>query len=129
MPLTREALRLAHGELTGQIIDSFYTVYNELGEGFVESVYTRALQIELEFRGIESERESPMKVHYRDKVVGDFRVDLLVVGTIVVEVKTADRIAKPHEKQMLNYLRASRRPVGLILNAGDRPTVKRKILT
>ena len=129
MQLKQDALQLAHGELTGQIIDAFYTVCNELGDGFVESVYVRALQIELQFRHVPSQREAPLVVRYRDEVVGEFRVDLLVDDLIIVEVKTADRIAKAHERQVLNYLKAAEHPVGLILNVSDRPTVRRKIWT
>ena len=127
MPLTKDVLQLAHGELTRQIIDAFHTVFNELGDGFVESVYVRALQTELHFRQVPSQREAPLVVHYRDEVVGQFRVDLLVDDLIIVEVKTADRIAKSHERQVVNYLKAADHPVGLILNVSDRPTVRRKI--
>lgn len=127
MHTIRDVLQLAHGHLTGQIIDSFYTVYNVLGAGHFESVYVRALQVELNFRGIASVREAPLTVRYRGMVVGDFRVDLLVEDTIIVEVKTAERIAAPHAVQVMGYLRASGLSVGLILNAGTRPTVRRMI--
>ena len=129
MHTTRDALHLAHGRLTGEIIDSFYTVFNVLGDGHFESVYVRALQIELDYRGIASVREAPLTVRYRDRVAGDFRVDLLVEDTIIVEVKTAARIAAAHETQILNYLRTSGLSVGLLLNAGSRASVKRMILT
>ena len=76
-----------------------------------------------------SEREAPLTVRYRDKVVGHFRVDLLVAETIIVEVKTADKISAAHERQTLNYLRESGLPVGLILNAGPQATVRRMIRT
>ena len=105
MRATQDVLQLAYSDLTGTIIDAFYTVYNALGDGHFESVYVRALQVELEFRGIPSEREAPLTVRYRDKVVGDFRVDLLVAETIIVEVKTADKISAAHERQTLNSVR------------------------
>jgi GxxExxY protein len=63
---------------------------------------------------VPSQREAPLVVRYRDEVVGEFRVDLLVDDLIIVEVKTADRIAKAHERQVLNYLKAAEHPVGLI---------------
>ena len=78
MAMTKDVLQLAHGELTKQIIDAFHTVFNELGDGFVESVYVRALQTELHFRDVPSQREAPLTVRYRDEVVGEFRVELLV---------------------------------------------------
>jgi len=126
---TQDVLQLAYGDLTRQIIDAFYTVFNDLGDGHFESVYVRALQVELDHRGIHSEREARLTVRYRGIVVGDFRVDLLVVETVIVEVKTADRIGVEHERQVLGYLRASGLPVGLILNAGTRPSVRRMIRT
>ena len=129
MQLRQDALQLAHGELTKEIIDAFHTVFNELGDGFVESVYVRALQTELRFRQVPTQREAPLTVYYRDEVVGEFRVDLLVDDLIIVELKTAEKIAKPHERQVLNYLKAADHPVGLILNVSDRPTVRRKIWT
>ena len=129
MPATQDVLQLAYGDPTGQIIDAFYTVYNALGDGHFESVYVRALQVELDYRGIPSERESRLAVRYRDIVVGDFRVDLLVVETVIVEVKTAHKIVAEHERQVLGYLRASGLQVGLILNAGTLPSVRRMIRT
>ena len=125
----RDALHLAHGHLTQQVIGGFYDVYNELGAGFVESVYTRALQIALAARGIAAEREAPLRVRYREIVVGDFRADLLVQQLVIVELKTCDKIQPPHERQLRNYLRASGLSVGLILNVGDTPGVKRLIWT
>jgi len=124
-----DPLRLAYGELTQQIIDAFYTVFNYLGSGHFESVYVRALEVELHYRHVPSQREAPIKVYYKSFVVGAFRVDLLVANSVLVEVKTAERISKPHETQLLNYLRTSDHCVGLLLNAGDRPTVKRMIWT
>ncbi len=129
MDTTRDALQLAHGELTREIIGAFHDVYNELGHGFVESVYVRSLLVALDDRGIFGELEAPLIVRYRDTIVGRFRVDLLVEGTVIVEMKTGEKIVTAHQRQLLNYLRASGLAVGLVLNVGERPSVRRMIWT
>ncbi len=129
MNATRDALQLAHGAITGEIIGAFHDVYNELGHGFVESVYVRSLLVALDDRGIFGELEAPLIVRYRDTIVGRFRVDLLVEGTVIVEMKTGEKIVTAHQRQLLNYLRASGLAVGLVLNVGERPSVRRMIWT
>ena len=126
---TRGALALAHGDLTGQVIGAFYDVYNDLWRGYVESVYARSMVVELSARAIACEREAPLVVRYRDIIVGEFRADLLVERKIIVEVKVGDKITAAHQRQLLNYLRVSGLSVGLILNVGERPSVKRLIWT
>jgi GxxExxY protein len=118
-----------HGELTHEIIGAFFEVYNELGYGFVESVYQRALPLALVARAVQSEREVPLTVRFRGSVVGDYRADLVVEGKVIVESKVAERILPVHEMQLLNYLRATRITVGLVLNFGPRPTFRRLLLT
>jgi GxxExxY protein len=125
----RAALALVHGELTREIIGAFYDVYNELGYGFVESVYQRALPLALIARGIRRERELPLTVRFRGAVVGDYRADLVVEGRVIVESKVAEKILPVHEMQLLNYLRATQITVGLVLNFGPRPTFRRLLLT
>jgi GxxExxY protein len=122
-------MTLLHGELTKEIIGAFFTVYNELGYGFVESVYKRALVVELQSRGISCEREVMLTVYYKGVDVGEYRADLVVEGKIIVEVKTADKIASIHEVQLINYLRAAKLTLGLILNFGQTATFRRLILT
>lgn len=129
MESTRDALRLAHGLLTQQIIEAFYDVYNDLDIGFVESVYALSLQIALAHRGLRAQREAPYRVQFRGQIVGDFRADLVVEDKIVVEIKTADKIVAAHERQLRNYLRASGLSVGLVLTFGERPAVRRMIWT
>jgi GxxExxY protein len=92
----RAGLALVHGELTRAIIGAFFEVYNELGYGFVESVYQRALPLALAARGVRSEREVPLSVRFRGEVVGDYRADLVVEGKVIVESKVADRILPVH---------------------------------
>jgi GxxExxY protein len=125
----RAGLALVHGELTREIIGAFFDVYNELGYGFVESVYQRALPLALIARGVRSERERPLTVRFRGCIVGDYRADLVVEEKVIVESKVADKILPVHEMQLLNYLRATGITVGLVLNFGPRPTFRRLLLT
>jgi len=125
---TRAGLELVHGDLTRDVIGAFYSVYNSLGYGFVESVYSRALPHALAARRRRSEREVPLTVKYMGFVVGDYRADLVVEGKVIVEIKAADKIVPVHEMQLVNYLRATNIPVGLVLNFGPRPTFRRMLV-
>jgi GxxExxY protein len=117
-----------HSELTDAIIAVFYEVYNELGYGFLESVYRNSLRLALLEKGLSVEQEVPVAVFFRGKNVGDFRADLVVNGTILLELKTAERIVPAHESQVLNYLRSTSLELGLILNFGPKPQVRRLLL-
>ena len=114
-----------HSELTDLIIRIFYEVYNELGCGFLESVYRNSLQLALIERGLRAEAEVPIAVFFRDQRVGDFRADLIVNGCILLELKAAETIIAVHEAQVLNYLRSTPLELGLILNFGPKPQVRR----
>jgi GxxExxY protein len=117
-----------HSELTDAIIAVFYEVYNELGFGFLGSVYRNSLHLALLERGLSVEQEAPVTVFFRGKNVGDFRADLVVNRTILLELKTADHIVAAHESQVLNYLRSTSLELGLILNFGPKPQVRRLLL-
>lgn len=112
--------QLKHAELTETIIGVFYEVYNELGFGFLESVYRKSLHLALCDKKLSVEAEVPVPVFFRGISVGDFRADLLVNNCILLELKTAEAIRIAHEAQLLNYLRATSLEVGLILNFGPR---------
>lgn len=118
---------LLHGELSGQVIGAFYEVHRELGAGFVESCYQRAMMIALGGRGIPCESEVPIEVSFRNESVGKFRIDLLVDRRIVVECKVADLLAVNHRVQLRNYLKATGIHVGLILLFGSKPVFERVI--
>lgn len=117
--------QLKHAELTETIIGVFYEVYNELGFGFLESVYRKSLHLALCDKKLSVEAEVPVPVFFRGISVGDFRADLLVNNCILLELKTAEAIRIAHEAQLLNYLRATSLEVGLILNFGPRAQVRR----
>ncbi|MGH7653463.1 MAG: GxxExxY protein [Gemmatimonadaceae bacterium] len=125
----RAGLELVHGDLTREIIGAYYDVYNGLGFGFVESVYQRALPLALRARGISSEREVALSVQFMGSVVGDYRADLIVDGKVIVECKVATKILPIHEMQLVNYLKASTITVGLILNFGPEPAIRRLVLS
>ena len=114
-----------HARLTRQIIGAFYDVYNELGYGFLERVYGSALAIELRKMGIELVENAPLRVSYRNTCIGEYVADLLVDGLIIVELKAAKTLAAEHSAQLLNYLKATRCEVGLLLNFGPRPEIRR----
>jgi len=113
--------------LTREVIGAFYTVYNTLGHGFLESVYSRALYIELRRRGFRVKREVTVTAFYEQYPVGHFRVDLLVEGRLAVELK-AGRTTVPEDRQQLqNWLRASNLALGLLFHFGPRPSFYRLI--
>jgi GxxExxY protein len=118
---------LKHQDLTKRIIGIFFSVYNELGPGFLESVYVEALAVALRDAGLNVEREMVLSVNFRNRVVGQFRADLVVGGAGLVETKACNCLQAAHESQVLNYLRATVLEVGLLVNFGPRPTVKRYI--
>jgi len=114
-------------ELTDAVICCFYTVYNTLGYGFLEKVYENALKIELEKRGIRAQFQHPVVVFYDGKAVGEYFADILVEGVLIVEIKATTSIIPEHEAQLLNYLKATGKEVGLLLNFGPSPQVKRRV--
>jgi GxxExxY protein len=122
-------LELLHGDITGEIISAFYAVYNELGYGFVESVYVRALAIELFQRRMNVAREVPVTVYYKGVTVGTYRADLVVADTVVVDVKAGEQPADTDRPQLINYLRSSGKEVGLLLHFGPKAILKRVIHT
>jgi len=117
-----------HSELTEAIIGIFYDVYNELGYGFLESVYRNSLRLALMDKGFTVDQEVCVSVFFRGQIVGDFRADLVVNGVVLLELKTADAIVAAHELQVINYLRSTSLELGLILNFGSRRQVRRLLL-
>ena len=119
---------MEYKKLTEKIIGCAYRVYNKLGFGFLESVYEKCLMIELRKEGVKAESQQAIVVRYDEAVVGEFVADIVVEGTIIVELKSVRRIALPHEVQLVNYLVATGKPIGLLLNFGEsKVEVKRKV--
>ena len=113
-------------ELTHKIILIFYKVYNKLGYGFLEKVYENAMKIEFRKEGIPAVSQSPIKVFYDEEIIGEYNADLLVDNRVIAEIKAVRRLADEHEAQLLNYLKATEIEVGLLLNFGPKPEIKRK---
>ena len=120
-------VKMEYEEITHKIIGAAYNVYNQLGFGFLESVYHKAMLIELAKYDLKVESEKPLNVFYDDQEVGDFNADLFVENTVVVELKSRQNLAKGHEVQLVNYLNGLRREIGLLINFGPSSVeVKRK---
>lgn len=119
------ATNFKHTDTSERIIKAFYTVYNTLGHGFLEKVYAAALCLELQKLGLTIKKEFPLQVFYENKVIGEFFADLIVQDCIIVEIKAVKKLAPEHEAQLLNYLKATKIEVGLLLNFGGTPEIKR----
>lgn len=118
---------MKHPNLSKEIINCFYNVYNYLGYGFLEKVYENALYIELTQKGLDCIRQYPLKVYYKQNQVGLYFADIIVEKKIIVELKAAEHLCHEHEYQLINYLKATEIEVGLLLNFGKEPQFKRKI--
>jgi len=116
---------LKHKELTETIIGVFYEVYNELGHGFLESVYERAFEVALTWKGFNVLRQIQIPVWFRGQKVGDFVADVLVEECVLLELKAARTLDSSHEAQLLNYLRATEIEVGILFNFGIKPEFRR----
>ncbi len=118
---------MKHEELTEQIIKAFFKVYNALGYGFLEKVYENAMFIELTEMGFKVDKQKRVLVYYKSHIVGDYNSDLIVENTVACELKTNESLAPENENQLLNFLKATSMEVGLLLNFGKRPDLKRKV--
>jgi len=119
---------MEHKDLTEIIIGCAYRIYNEMGFGFLESVYEKCMLIELFNSNLKAESQKPVTVYYKNKVVGKFIADIIVNDIIIIELKSVRKIINIHEVQLENYLVATGKPVGLIINFGESTVeVKRKV--
>jgi GxxExxY protein len=122
-----ENVNYKHSEITELIIKAFYKVYNTLGYGFLEKVYENALLIELTEMGLLVEKQKKIQVFYEKKEVGVYFADLTVENCVIIELKAADFLCEEHEFQLINYLKATEIEVGLLLNFGKKPEMRRKV--
>jgi len=118
---------LLHGDLTEKIIGCFYEVYNELGAGYLESVYEKALMIVLNEGSLEAKNQCDVPVFFRGIDIGQFKADIIVEGKVILELKCARTLNDAHAAQLINYLKATGIPVGLLLNFGNTPSFKRLV--
>ena len=115
-------------KLTETIIGCAYTVYNQMGFGFLESVYEKCLLVELQKAGLQAQSQVPIHVFYDGKNVGDFAADILVEDAVILELKSVITLVRAHEIQLVNYLKATGKPIGLLINFGEsKVEIKRKV--
>jgi GxxExxY protein len=112
MPLPLESL-------TSQILEAAFEVSNELGTGFLESVYEQSLFIALKDKGVHAERQVPIKVFFRGQLAGVFQADLVAENEVILELKAVKTLVPEHVGQTLNYLKATGKPVAMLLNFGS----------
>lgn len=118
--------------LANKVIGAALEIHRHLGPGFLECVYEEALTIELDLRGVVFERQRPVTVFYKNCPAGQYRVDLLVGGNLVVELKAAEKILPIHKAQLISYLKASGLPLGLLINFNEKllkDGIRRIVLT
>ena len=118
-----------HSDLTKKIIRAIYDVFDELGFGFLESVYEKTLEKILVEQGHKVSRQFAIPVFFRGNQVGDFRADLIVDNLVILELKAIENLHSIHETQLINYLKATEIEVGLLINFGEKLQFKRKIFT
>jgi GxxExxY protein len=118
---------MLHEPTTNVILGSFFEIYRARGYGFLENVYSNSLAVELGTRGLEVRREIPIEVTWKGVSVGTYRMDLVVESEVLVEVKTVERLTEAHNRQLVNYLKATGLEVGLLLNFGPEPQFIRRV--
>jgi len=120
---------MLHANLTEKIIKAFFKVNNTLGYGFLEKVYENAMAIELIKMECNVRQQQNIKVYYETEEVGDYYADLLIDDLVIIELKAAESLCEEHEAQLINYLKATKMEIGLLLNFDKKAEFKRKIFT
>lgn len=118
---------MLYEELTGKILEACFEVSNELGSGFLESVYQSALIIALKQKSLSVQAQTPLSVYFRGEQVGQFFADILVEDKVIIELKAVSALTGEHQAQLLNYLKGTGKQVGLLINFG-RPKIEYKRL-
>jgi GxxExxY protein len=113
--------------VTEKVIGAFFKVYNRLGYGFAEKVHENSLAIELRKLGLQVEQQKSITVYYEEYNVGEYFADILVNGTVILELKAVRHLLDEHEAQLLNYLKATTIEMGLLLNFGPKAEYRRKV--
>lgn len=109
---------MLHESLTREILAACFEVGTELGHGFLEAVYERALSIALRQRGLEVATQVPLAVTFRGQVVGEYAADMVVADKVLVELKAVQALLPEHQAQVINYLKATGLGIGLLVNFG-----------
>lgn len=120
---------LLHKKITEDIIKIYFDTYNQLGYGFLEKIYQNAMFFELKNKGYNVKAQSPIKVYLKGQLLGEYYSDLLVEDKVIVELKACEVLKSAHVAQLMNYLKATKIEVGLLLNFGEEAEFKRIIYT
>jgi len=126
--MTNDDKKFLYNDLTERIIGCAYKVFYTLGAGFLEKIYENALVIELKKQGLKVQQQQPVNVYYEDKIIGEYFADLVIEEKVIIELKAVSELSRPHEVQLVNYLKATGIKVGLLINFGDELKIKRKIM-
>jgi GxxExxY protein len=121
--------KFLHKSLSDSILKVYYEVYNELGYGFLEKVYQNAMYFELKSQGFKVDAQKQIKVYYKSQMVGEYFADIIVEDLITLELKACGCLMDEHQAQLLNYLKATKVEIGILLNFGTEPEFKRLIYT
>lgn len=120
---------LLHKKNTEDIIKIYFDIYNQLGYGFLEKIYQNAMFFELKNKGYNVKAQSPIKVYLKGQLLAEYYSDLLVEDKVIVELKACEVLKSAHVAQLMNYLKATKIEVGLLLNFGEEAEFKRIIYT
>ena len=115
----RAGEKVIYADLSYKIMNAVFEVHNQLGPGFTESIYERALVVELENRNIAFEAQKEIEIVYKEQKLGKYRLDLLVEGKIIVELKAVASLNDLFKQQLLSYLRATDLKLGILVNFGE----------
>ncbi len=118
-----------HTELTSAIIKAAYYVFEYHGFGHSESVYENSLAIQLGKMKLNTLQQHPIKVYFEGHIVGDFKADIIVNNTVIIELKAVEKLHPKHEVQLVNYLKSTEIEVGLLINFGEEIVIKRKVFS
>lgn len=110
---------MLYDDVTEKILEACFEVSREMGAGFLESVYEKALQVAIMQKGLSVSLQVPLGVRFRGVNVGDFYADMIVEGKVLIELKAVSRILNEHKAQVINYLKATGIEVGLLVNFGN----------
>jgi len=127
--MSTDNTNIIYRDLSYQVMGAIFEVHKELGPGFIESVYEKALLLELTSRGMKGDVEKIFDLTYKGKKVGTHRLDLIVEDKIVVELKTVERFAPHHTARLLSYLKASGHRLGILVNFSKAEVESRRVVT
>lgn len=120
---------ILYKEISDSILKAYYAVYNQLGYGFLEKVYQNAMYFELKSKGLKVEAQKQIKVYFKNQLVGEYFADLSIEDKVIVELKACELLMNAHVAQTMNYLKATKIEIGLVLNFGEEPEFKRIVYT